>query len=699
MPIEVELPDGSIAEFPDGTDNATMEMALSQYASRPNFGNVQTTVGGTSTIRKPVPKRTAAQLTGISDAQMNPAYREPVGVGRRLLETVMPLANPQFRQGLGQSFASTGQGLRQLANDAEMVQTGLYAGLLNRLGMDGNAVVRKRGLPLQDRRAALQQETAQTRETDRPLLGTPAGFLGSATGTAAQFLGPGAALRGTVAGRALLPQTIGGNALQGGVIGAIQPFTSDADRLANTALGAGGGFVGSSLPAAAGGAYRAVTRPALTGAERRAGAVFKDALQGEPLGYVPSDVAPYRSLGEGTLNPQIMAIERNARRDFPGMFEPNDLANNAARTDILRGIAGDEQMMADAIAARSQSTGVLRNQAFAEGDQVLAQRAAQAKAERDAIAAAEAEASRFRMFGVEPPAATIPPAPAPGPKAALAAAMAALADSQAGRSTVRDPINYVYRNVAEAPETMAGLYRVRKTVTDLLEGKGGVETQSARAATKELMQARDLVDAQISGVAPTWKGYINEFKRGSGPINRMQVGQELMRRVNPSGVTDRLGNPQIAPASVTRSMAVLDRVAAKSTGFKKAKASEILTSDDIKNLMAINDDARRIIIRQTNNAQPGSATSESAALRSRLMQRAANLTLPGPIGGVVSEVVQNQLRGANQATMEKIAFLAANPAEAQRVLSALKGRERQALESALIAVGGGAGVVGSTLTE
>lgn len=35
MPIEVELPDGTIAEFPDGTSNATMEMALSRYRARP----------------------------------------------------------------------------------------------------------------------------------------------------------------------------------------------------------------------------------------------------------------------------------------------------------------------------------------------------------------------------------------------------------------------------------------------------------------------------------------------------------------------------------------------------------------------------------------------------------------------------------------------------------------------------------------
>lgn len=30
MPIEIELPDGSIAEFPEGTDDATIERVLAQ---------------------------------------------------------------------------------------------------------------------------------------------------------------------------------------------------------------------------------------------------------------------------------------------------------------------------------------------------------------------------------------------------------------------------------------------------------------------------------------------------------------------------------------------------------------------------------------------------------------------------------------------------------------------------------------------
>ncbi len=35
MPIEVELPDGSIAEFPDGTPDAAIKGALSKFSAAP----------------------------------------------------------------------------------------------------------------------------------------------------------------------------------------------------------------------------------------------------------------------------------------------------------------------------------------------------------------------------------------------------------------------------------------------------------------------------------------------------------------------------------------------------------------------------------------------------------------------------------------------------------------------------------------
>lgn len=62
MPIEVELPDGSIAEFPDGTSNATMEMALAKYrAPKADFSGVRGGYGGTVNHPAKKPGRHAGQ--------------------------------------------------------------------------------------------------------------------------------------------------------------------------------------------------------------------------------------------------------------------------------------------------------------------------------------------------------------------------------------------------------------------------------------------------------------------------------------------------------------------------------------------------------------------------------------------------------------------------------------------------------------
>lgn len=65
MPIEVELPDGRVLEFPDGTDRATMEQAIArlpaiQQPARADFSRV---TGGSDTTAKRVPTPTDPQPT------------------------------------------------------------------------------------------------------------------------------------------------------------------------------------------------------------------------------------------------------------------------------------------------------------------------------------------------------------------------------------------------------------------------------------------------------------------------------------------------------------------------------------------------------------------------------------------------------------------------------------------------------------
>jgi hypothetical protein len=633
---------------------------------RPDFSNVQTTV------RSRAKPKTAAQLTGVSDRALAPTAG------------MSPLA--RGIAGLGKSFSGTGRGIKQLGTQAGMVGLGLQAGLMNRLGLDGNELVRRYGLPMQDSLRAQEAEEADRRQVDAPLMATPAGMAGNVAGYAGQFLGPGAALRGTSIGRMLLPTTVRGNIALGAGTGFLQPATSDADRALNTGLGAGAGGLGAGIPAVAGAGVRRLRGPKASRPEKRAGRLIQEALQGRPMRVSGSAVPGVNlTLGDATLDPGIMALERQARRADAGTFTEIDLANNAARVGILQRLAGDDLAMDAAEQARAAKTRQARNTAFSEASRAESQ-AAQA---RQAAEAAQAEAARFRMFGLEPPEA--PPLPQSG-KTELSAQLSTLADRTAGRPTVQNTIKAVMSAIGDAPDTVAGLYNARQYITDLLEGKAGSDMQAARAATRELMQAKDMIDSEIQRRAPSWGQYLTTFQNESRPINKMQIGRELMDRATTPGVPtrpDASADAILSPAKfmqLTRNNRRLNALAAKATGFKKADIQKILSPDELSEIQGIYDDMRRITARQANRAQPGSPTFEAFDIAGDVARRGIGSAIGRaiPTGGIV-EAIQ---KGLDLQTRQKLAFLIANPEAAQRVLSALEPAKREALEQALIAIGG-----------
>jgi hypothetical protein len=682
MPIEVELPDGNIVEFPDGTDNATMERALSQYAAkpmRPDFSNVQarvTTGRGAAVRQKPKIPRTQAELDAATGTNLDPS----AGMGRF----------QQARAGFGKAFADTGQGLKQTVNAAQQVKAGLEGSLLLRAGLidrpQFQEYISRVGVPLYERGQAMQQEVQEQRLTDQPLMSTGGGLAGNVAGYASQVIGPGLALRGTTAGTALLPRTIGGNALQGAGLGYVQPVASEDERGLNVGVGGVAGGAGAALPAAAVGLARTMRYGRTSGVEKRAARTLQEAMQGRQLNVEQSAIPGVnRTLGEASMDPGIMAIERNLRRQIETMpqFVDIDAANNAARVAALQGIAGDEASMAAAIQARDAAAEQARQRAFSGAQAFDSGRQAQAQAAR----AAEAEAARYRMFGLDPPASAVSEAPASA-KAGLVSNMAALAEGSAGRPSVQNVIRSVQGAVADAPDDVAGLYNARKYVTDLLEGKAGSDMQSARAATRELMQAKELIDSEISARVgrDLWQNYLGAYQQGSRPINRMQIGQELLSRGR-GAQDDILGNPLLQPAKFGRAARNLDDIAKSATGFNKAKPGDYLTGDDLKVISSINDDLRRVAVRQANPAQPGSATFEAGSLAGRIAQRGA-LQMAGrvlPLG--VGESVKAYQEGMDKMLQEKLAFLVQNPKEAQRVLKALPPAQRSQLTQALMRLG------------
>lgn len=564
----------------------------------------------------------------------------------------------RFRAGVGKSLVDTYEGLKQAAGDAGSGPLlALQQGTIGALRGDG---ILESGLvalsQLGAERKRLQDAQADRRETDRALLDTGAGMGGNILGTIAQILGPGIAARGTAAANALLPTTVRGNALQGLTIGALQPVAAEDERAGNALLGGAGGAGGALLARGAGAAVNTgrnlLARTGLNATDRQAGNVLaREATNPDNLTITPSAVpGVQRTLGEASGDSGLMALENTMRSQNRGAFEPIDLRNNAARVQQLQNIAGTDADMAAAEAARTAASEGLRDRAFAEGAESLAR-----NQQADAL-----------ML------------PASSGISQLREGIRSIARAGAGNPNVQNATNAVSRALDQTGDSVGGLYNVRKYIGDLLNGRAAGDDASARAASRELIQIRDLIDQNLASRAPSFPEYLDAYRNASKPINRMEVGREVISRAQgQSPGFDVLGNPILTPAGISRATNDLDAIAAKATDFKKARASDILTTDDLASLRAIQDDMQRIAQRN-RSAAPGSPTMERASIAERT-------ALQGVVGKLpwVGRLFEHYEQQANQRLSERLAYLMANPSEAQRVLRALPKEDAGVLRKSL----------------
>jgi hypothetical protein len=155
------------------------------------------------------------------------------------------------------------------------------------------------------------------------------------------------------------------------------------------------------------------------------------------------------------------------------------------------------------------------------------------------------------------------------------------------------------------------LHYIKLAVDDALSktGPGGIGNVERRS----LMGVKDALVSNISRAIPEYGQAMQAYAANSTPIGRMQIGQELLSRGR-GAQDDILGNPLLQPGRFGRAAQNLEQVTQSATGFNKAKPGDYLTPDDLKVISSINDDLRRVAVRQANPAQPGSATFEAGAL-------------------------------------------------------------------------------------
>lgn len=612
-----------------------------------------------------------ARLISGARATRETKFEPGAGLGARVLHNLGAAVGlgdevEQFGLGLGRNIDRTYRGLKTLGAASVAQQSGAAADVLRRMGLTQPAQLVGRSVTAPLARVAERERAAERENRLVPNAG-PAMTAGDITGTVGSLVGPGALLRGTSASSVFLPRTILGNAVQGGVIGAAQPVADESERGKQALVGLGAGAGGAAIPRALGGVVNAVRRNVLTGADRAAGAaLLREATSPAQVRVTPSAAGTQRTLGEATLDPGLMALENTLRSQNPALFSQIDRANNAARMAALERIAGSDAELLAAQQARDTASGALSQRVADEG----------------LASAAQQQQARALLAGGENSG-----------MARLQGQIAAISNAKAGNDAVQSALEDVRRNLAKSGDSVGGLRNVRDYIGFLLSGKAGSDKAYARAASRELLTMRDAVDAEIASRAPSFPEFLQTHQAASGPINRMQVGRELIDRAGQ--VADPVtGVRTLTPAQFSKAMNDLDSVAQEATGFGKAKADEILSPEQLQDLRAIEDDLQRQFARANTRPTGVSPTYGLQEAGKRLAVRSAARAVPGVSGAV--EFLEGQ---ATQRMQQRLMELVADPAEAERILRALQPRERALLASALAQASRSGGALVPALAE
>jgi hypothetical protein len=471
---------------------------------------------------------------------------------------------------------------------------------------------------------------------------------------------------------------LGLSAAGGSAIGTTQPSTSGnftKDKILQALSGAAAAPVAEGVAAGAS-KLGNVIAGALSGGQAvdpldkaAAGIITREAENPAALTQAAPSAVPgvTRTLAEETLDPGVARLERNLRSTNK-QFDALDRSNNAARVSALEGIAGTDADYAAAQNIRDKVTGQIRDQAFRQGERYDTSRAQQ-NLMRQAVAHGNQVGST---------------------KGPLEAYIQSIAASNSGRPSVLSTMATVSKAVQDAGDSVGGLYNVRKYIGDLLSGKAGGDTAAAQAASRELMGVRDAIDQELTRRAPSFSRYLTAFQDFSKPINRMDVGRDLMAPSSGSAILDaETGSQVLTPAQFSKKARNLDAVAARATGFAKAKATDILTPQDLVTIKAIQDDLERQAFRSTAGSGGNSQTFERQAVQERIARGAGREALRHVpvLGRYAGDFLDMLDKSRNERVKERLAYLVANPDEARRVLAALPPQGQQIVSNALEGIG------------
>ncbi len=681
--IEVELPDGSIAEFPDGTPNEVIQRVLAQQFGGPqqpaapvapempitDLPAVRASIAPEDQTDWTWPERPNSglidyarvirpELADVPDQQLAAAIRQAgypgmpadefyrqTGYDKRFgYDTSVPSATDgmsgldRFRAGVGKSMVDTVQGVKQAGVEAAF---GLGRAMSGR--PEFRDALRQAQAPT---RLRLTGEATERRDTDAALMDTGAGLAGNVTGTLAQLIGPAYLARGTAAAPAVMPRSLLGSAAQGAAIGAVQPVAEDDSRLVNAGLGGllgGAGHAAVSLPMAA--ARRAAQfSPAISrGMQERAAADVIDQFAVDPAAVRAAAAAPEilvpgsaPTLAEASGDIGLAGLQRTLGNmpDFGPELALRHQANNAARVRTIEaGFGGAD----DAAAAG------IRQSANARAGRMLR------------------PVETVELQDKKPITDTIDK----------------LLARHRAKPAVREALSTVKDELANV-KTVGDAHGLRQYIGQLMGGS--IEGKaSGKLAQFELGTVRGVLDRQMRQAFPQWGDFLRGHRAAMREADQVTIGADLL--ATGRAVRESTGDPLLQPASFARAANRIDRPMNRSQRMKFAS----LTDDQRQTIENVRRDLERQARAQTDGKAIGSNTAQNA-VGGNTLQSAI-----GPVGAAVVEPVSgvallaiNQLRKTyGERTMAIVQEVMLDPARAEQVLGNLPSRQRRAVMSAI----------------
>jgi hypothetical protein len=468
-----------------------------------------------------------------------------------------------------------------------------------------------------NRLATALRTSGMTTGTQATTLAGKAADLGIRTGA-------GAATGGVAAGLSNPDDALSGAIVGGALPGALKAVGGASQYAGNQVSNLVKPFTGKGQNELASNLFKSfATDPEKA---RQAMAFFKQVVPGsEPIAAAAS--------GDVGLS-NLTRTMQNASKDFAGDLQTRQWAQNAARTNAIESVAGNEGKIGVAKIARDKATDSMRSEALNAAGMVKSNQLVEAL---DLMAANPDSAGKL---------------------------------SQAALFELKNQILKASKN---GEIDSRALYAIRKDINTTLGGKLSGDAGNLRYAAGELTGAKGAIDDAIEAAiqsstykpsgsktgadlvttgnslvvgarkTPSFKGYLEEYTKQSKPINQMETLQDVMKRAQ-TGSVDNQGN-------LILSSAKLNNILKNETEELK----KVLTDDQLQLIRNLSADTNASTLGMTAGKAVGSNTVQNIAqdnlLAGLMGQKMGGST---PVKMLLGNAFKPFYIRSNQAIMDKV---------------------------------------------